>query len=200
MCSISPPPPPNSCFYSPEQPPQGTIFPLSPLRICPACRGGCGAERVLNKFPQPPDVSVHPQPDPPVTWCGCRGSLAYVCASHRIPLPAWSVSPALWLSCAVCLIWDHGPWFLRGLRNIQPHPPIVKGGFASVRPGMFPAFTRQQSLDMCLIVSKTALDRVFKRFIQKLEKHAETSDSSPPPPILLFTPETNAPKWSSSRN
>lgn len=115
MCSTPPPPfHPNSCFYSPEQPPQGAMFSLSPLRICPACRGGCGAERVLNKFLQPPDVSIPPPPksDPPVTWCGCRGSLACVCESHRIPLPpgVWVLLCGCHVPCVSFGIMDHDSW------------------------------------------------------------------------------------------
>lgn len=126
---------------------------------------------VLNKFPAP-DVSVATvsKPYPSVTCCGsgCIGSLVYVCALHRIHLPVVWV---LFYGClekpnAVCFIWDHGPWFLRVLRNIQPHPLIVKGGFTSVQWGMFPAFTRQQSLDICLIMSK----QLSKEYLNVLSK------------------------------
>lgn len=110
-------------------------FPPSSSRCASVLNAGVDMRQrgwaVLNKFPAP-DVSVATvsKPYPSVTCCGsgCIGSLVYVCALHRIHLPVvWVLFyGCLEKSNAVCFIWDHGPWFLRVLRNIQPHPLIVK--------------------------------------------------------------------------
>lgn len=45
------------------------------------------------------------------------------------------------LCVSFCVLqWRNGLISLRGLRNSQPHPLIVKVGFSSVQRGMFPAF------------------------------------------------------------
>lgn len=175
VCTIS-----SQLVLSTRAPPGQKHFPSS--RICPECRGGYEAEGVRGAWQVRSPWCVSPnskQTHPSMTWCGsgCIGSLANVCALDRIYLPV------VWVLCygcleksyAVCFIWDPGPWFLRVLRNIQPHPLIVKGGFTSVLWGMFPAFTRQQSLDMCFSTSK----QLSKEYLSVLSKAHENDAKTP---------------------
>lgn len=157
-CVRSPPPPllPTAAFIHPSSPPRVQCSP-SP-RCASVLHAGVdvGQRGCWTSSHSPLMCQSTPNPTHPWRDVAAEGR-SRTCARRIASLYLSGAWVLLWLSCAVCLIWDHGPWFLRGLRNIQPHPPIVKGGFASVRPGMFPAFTRQQSLDMCLIVSKQLL-------------------------------------------
>lgn len=116
--------------------------------------GGC---TVLDKKLQPlgcqsalPAVN---KPYPSMTWCGscCRGSSGVARVRVRIPdSPSGGsgppANPAVQSHCgSLCVMrWRNGPVFLRALRNIQPHPLIVKGGFSSVQGGMFPALRPHQ--------------------------------------------------------
>lgn len=93
------------------------------------------------------------RPYPSMTWCGscCRGSRVAVCmfASQIHPPAVWVEGESSHEPChgnpsqcvSFCVLqWRNGLISLRGLRNSQPHPLIVKVGFSSVQRGMFPAF------------------------------------------------------------
>lgn len=177
-CSIS-----SQLVLSTRAPPRTKSFPrlfllVAHLSWMQGWIWGRGAARCFTSS-QPLMCQSQQEANPAHPWrhVDAWARLCNVCASHRVHLPVvWVLFyGCLEQSYAVCFIWDHGPWFPRVLRNIQPHPLIAQAGFISVQWRMFPAFT-QQSLDIMLYHVKTALKGIFKWFIQQLEKHSETSN------------------------
>lgn len=142
----------HSWFYPPPHPnPRATYFPPSspfPPRCASVLKQGGGHLRqrgcaALPKLPSPRCVGPNrkrTRATHDVMWQwlqreqGCCACACALCAVRLHP----PVARPLLCGCldkshAVCFIRDHGPLFPRELRNIQPHPLIVKGGLASVQ-------------------------------------------------------------------
>lgn len=162
----------HSWFYPPPPSTPRATYPPSPFP--PRCASvlnagvymGQEGSAVLNNFPTP-DMSVpavnKPVPNHYVMWQWLQG---VACVRARVASTP-SIHQSFEKSYSLCFIWDHGPLFLRVLRNIQPHPLIVKGGFATVQRGMFPAFSRHHCPGIWAFHVKTAIKRTFICFIPK---------------------------------